>query len=131
MPQFPMIESRRAILERIPDYEVAISDFSGSVLVSLNGQTLAKTSKALLVQETRHSDVFYLPRGDVNLSLLTPTDHSTYCPFKGHASYFSFQDQDQDWDNVVWSYEDPYPEVSELEGYLSFYTDRVEQSVIA
>lgn len=125
MPQFPMIESRRAILERIPDYEVAISQSPKKITVTVGDQIIAESSKALLIEETRHSDVYYLPREDVNLSMLTPTDHSTYCPFKGQASYFSYGDLE----NVVWSYEDPYPEVSELKDYLSFYTDRVKQSV--
>ena len=125
MPQFPMTDSRRPVLERIPDYAVAISDAGKNITVSIADKVVAETSRALLIQETRHKDVYYLPREDVDLSLFEPTDHSTYCPFKGHANYFSYGDLE----NLVWSYEDPYPEVSELKDYLSFYTDRVEINV--
>lgn len=124
MPQFPMTDSRSATLERIPDYAVAISQAAKTITVSVNGQVLAQTSRALLVQETRHADVYYLPREDVDLSLFVSTDLSTYCPFKGHANYFSYGDLE----NLVWSYEDPYPEVAELKNYLSFYVDRVDIS---
>lgn len=125
MPQFPMTDGRRAILAQIPDYAVTISDAGKKITVSINDQVVTETSRALLIQETRHKDVYYLPREDVHLSLFEPTDHSTYCPFKGSASYFSYGDLE----NLVWSYEDPYPEVSALKGYLSFYADRVEIKV--
>lgn len=125
MPQFPMTDSRRPILERIPDYEVAISQAAARVRVSIGDRMIADSTRPLLVRETRHGDVYYLPAEDVRLSLLTRTDHATYCPFKGHASYYSFGASE----NVVWSYEDPYPEVSALKGYLSFYPSQVSQSV--
>ena len=126
MAQFPLTESRRRILEQIPDYEVRITPATQRVRVSHDGVTLADSTQALLVQETRHADVYYVPRSDVDMSNFEATDLSTYCPFKGHASYWSLA---PDLENFVWSYEDPYPEVAALKGYLSFYTDRVQVSV--
>lgn len=121
MPQFPMTESRRKILERIPDYAVAISPAAARVRVSYQGQLIADSAAALLVEETRHAPVYYLPRADVTMQRFERTDLSTYCPFKGHASYWRMGDLE----NFVWSYEDPYPEVEDLKDYLSFYTDKV------
>ena len=122
MPQFPMTESRRPVLERIPDYQVVIKPADKHIVVESNGQILAESNNALLVQETRHQDVFYLPMADINLSLLTPTDHTTYCPFKGHASYWSL---DETLANFVWCYLSPYPEVEEIRSHLAFYEDKV------
>lgn len=125
MPQFPMTDSRKRILEKIPDYAVAIEPANQRVVVRFNGETLADSAAALLVQETRHDDVYYLPRDDVIMDRFTATDLSTYCPFKGHANYWSL---DGGPDNVVWSYEAPYPEVEALKDYVSFYTNKVEVS---
>ena len=125
MPQFPRTDDRQRVLEKIPDYAVAISQAVHAVVVKHDGLVIAESSNALLVEESRHKAVYYLPRSDVDMNLLTRTELSTYCPFKGHASYWSMNGNDQ-LENFVWSYEDPYPEVAEIKDTLSFYTDRVE-----
>lgn len=128
MAQFSMIPERKKILEAIPDYAVTISPALGKVTVKAHGRTIAESAQALLVEETRHADVYYLPREDVDFSLLSRTDHSTYCPFKGHASYWTLEVDGAEEANVVWSYEDPYPEVMDLKDYVSFYANRVDVS---
>lgn len=128
MPQFPVTPTREKILARIPDYAVEIEPAGQRVTVYCQGQAIAESSSALLVRETRHADVYYLPREDVRMEMFTPTDHSTYCPFKGHANYWSLTAGDAEVTNVVWSYESPYPEVEGLRDYMSFYTDRTEIS---
>lgn len=127
MAQFPMSDSRRSTLERVPDYAVNITPATQTVTVKHGNLIIADSSAALLIAETKHQNVFYLPRADVRMDLLISTDHSTYCPFKGHASYFSL-DGDHDLENFVWSYESPYPEVIGLKGYVSFYTSKVTQT---
>ena len=128
MPQFPMTDSRRKVLERIPEYAVAISPYEGTVTVKSGDTVIAESKSALLIQETRHDDVYYLPREDVDLPSLESTDLSTYCPFKGHASYWSYKGN-SDLENFVWSYEAPYEQVDALTGYMSFYTNKVDQVV--
>ena len=125
MPQFPMTDSRRNVLERIPDYAVEITPAGKSITVSHDDNTIAKTDAALLIQETRHDGVYYLPRESVNMDLLEPTELSTYCPFKGDASYWSYKGVPE-LENFVWSYEEPYPEVDGLMDYMSFYTKKVD-----
>ena len=122
MPQFSMNESRRQILEQLPDYSIEITRPQHHITVRSGNIVLAESDEALLLQETQHEDVFYLPRRDVNLSLLTQTDLSTHCPFKGHACYWRLNETRI---NFVWSYEDPYLEVEAIRSYLSFYTDKV------
>jgi uncharacterized protein (DUF427 family) len=128
MPQFPMTDSRRKVLEQIPDYAVVISPYKGTVTIKSGDTVIAETHAALLIQETRHGDVYYLPRKDVDLTLLVATELSTYCPFKGHASYWSYKGN-SDLDNFVWSYEEPYEQVEALTGYMSFYTNKVDQVI--
>ena len=126
MPQFPVTPERARILERLPDYAVDINESNVDLRVEWAGVCLAQTSKALIIKETKHADVYYIPREDVDFQFLNATDHSTYCPFKGHANYWSASNEEEIADNLVWSYEDPYAEVSGLRGYLSFYPDRVQ-----
>ncbi len=140
MPQFPMTDSRRKVLERIPDYAVAISPYNGIVTIKSGHTVIAKTKAALLVQETRHGDVYYLPKEDVDLASLEPAKLSTYCPFKGHASYWSHKtdnelengpenEPENGPENVAWCYETPYKQVEALTGYMSFYTNKVDQII--
>ncbi len=44
------------------------------------------------------------------MSLLKPTAHSTHCPYKGDASYFSIEADGKTLENAVWSYEKPFPQ---------------------
>ena len=130
MPQFPVTPSREKVLAQIPDYAVEISPARGSVTVRIRGQVVAASEQALIIAETKHAPVFYLPRDDVRMAYFERTDHSTYCPFKGHASYWSFKHGGDVEENVVWIYEDPYPEVAGLKNYLSFYTDRAQVAFV-
>ena len=125
-----MIPERQRILQKIPDYAVDIEPSEKQVTVSYDGKVIAQSNRALVIRETRHAEAIYLPRDDVQLARFKPTEHSTYCPFKGHASYWSLELGDGTTeDNVVWSYDSPYPEVADLKGYLSFYTDRTAITV--
>ena len=130
MPQFPVTPAREKTLARIPDYAVELNPANSHVTVTCQGTVIAESSSALVVKETRHADVYYLPREDVNMSMFTATDLDTYCPFKGHASYWNLTiaagADEKIQDNIVWSYETPYPEVEGLKDYMSFYTDRTE-----
>lgn len=125
MAQFPMSDSRRRILSKYPDYRVDASPAARHITVQVDNQLLAESDDALLVQETGHADVYYIPRGDIQMSLLFQTDHSTYCPFKGYARYWSLTGHPTG-KNLVWSYEEPYPEVSSIKDYMSFYPDKVK-----
>jgi uncharacterized protein (DUF427 family) len=80
----------------------------------------------LTVCETKHEPVVYFPREDVRFEALERTDHKSFCPFKGEASYWTLRVADRAEENAVWSYEDPFDEVAGLEDYVAFYADRVE-----
>lgn len=69
----------------------------------------------------------YLPRADIKMDLLKPTAHHTHCPYKGDASYFSIEAGGRTADNAVWSYEQPFPAMAEIQEYLAFYPNRVDK----
>jgi uncharacterized protein (DUF427 family) len=131
MSQFPMTPDRKNVLERYPEYSVLTRPASESVIVVAGEETVAKSKSALVIEESFHAPVYYLPRADVRLELFERTGHSTYCPFKGHASYWSLQLPELVEENVVWSYEDPFVEVVALKDYLAFYNDRPTIEIIS
>ncbi|MBT7647791.1 MAG: DUF427 domain-containing protein, partial [Rhodospirillaceae bacterium] len=74
----------------------------------------------------RHIALYYVPRVDVDMTLLAKTDHSTYCPFKGDASYYTIASGGEQAENATWSYESPFDEFAELGGWLGFYWDKLD-----
>ncbi|WP_238010046.1 DUF427 domain-containing protein [Dactylosporangium sp. AC04546] len=109
-----------------PDHPITIEPSNARVVVRVGEQVIADTHDALTLQEATYPPVYYIPLSDVDGSALQRTDHTTYCPYKGDASYYSIGDLE----NVVWSYETPYPEVSPIEKRVAFYTNRVELTVV-
>jgi len=97
--------------------------------VSVGGQTLASSDRALRLDETGSPARYYLPREDVRTDLLEPTAQHTTCPYKGQASYWSAQVGGQVYPNLVWSYETPIPGAEQIAGLMCFYNERVELTV--
>ena len=126
MPQYERTEDRAAVLDKHPDYAVAMDPHEGRVKVRFADRDVADSSAVLSVGESFHDEVYYFPRDDVDFSCLKRTDHQTYCPFKGYASYWSIEAGGRVAENAIWSYEDPFAEVAGLKDYLAFYGDRVD-----
>ena len=122
---------RESLYHQHPDYRVDLEPNPRRVTVRLAGQTIADSRRTLRVRETRHEPVIYFPREDVRMDLLEPTDHQTFCPFKGEAAYWSVRIEDRVEENAVWSYPDPFEQVAGLKDYLAFYTDRLSQEEAA
>lgn len=110
-------------------HEVTIAPADLHVEVAVNGQVVAKTDRPVALEETGLPTRYYLPRDDVRMDLLRPTDKHTTCPYKGEASYWSLHLGDDVLENVVWSYETPIPSAEGITGLLCFYNDRVELAV--
>ncbi len=104
-----------------PNHVVAIEPFDGRITVNVMDQAVARSDRAFIVKESRHGDVAYLPIEDVDQASLTATDATSYCPFKGHASYWSVTVGDETLDNAMWSYQEPFDECEELRGLVAFY----------
>jgi uncharacterized protein (DUF427 family) len=109
-----------------PDHPITIEPNPSRVLVTVAGRVLADTREALTLREANYRPVQYIPRSDVDMSLLQATDHATYCPYKGDCSYYSVPGGGERSVNAVWTYESPYAAVAEIAGHLAFYPDRVD-----
>jgi uncharacterized protein (DUF427 family) len=109
-----------------PDHPIALAPHPKRVRVKFFGHVIADTTRALAMQEGGYPTVFYFPREDADPSLLVRTDHATYCPYKGDASYFSIRVGDRVSENAIWSYEAPYDSVAPIKNYLAFYPNRVD-----
>lgn len=109
-----------------PDHPITVEPNPHRVVVTLGGQVIADTRSALTLREANYPAVLYLPREDVDMSSLSPTDHATYCPYKGECSYFSIPAGGERSVNAVWSYEAPYESVAVIAGHVAFYPDRVD-----
>ncbi|WP_426227371.1 DUF427 domain-containing protein [Pararhizobium sp. DWP3-4] len=109
-----------------PDHPIVITPNPGRVVVRQGGKIIADSRSALTLREASYPAVQYIPRTDVDMALLLPTDHATYCPYKGDASYFSVLAEGVRLDNAIWSYEAPYDAVAVIRDHLAFYPDRFE-----
>jgi uncharacterized protein (DUF427 family) len=110
-----------------PDHPISIERNSARVVVSVAGDVIADTCDALTLREADYSPVQYIPREDVDLSRLKPTDHATYCPYKGDCNYYSVPSGGKKSVNAVWTYENPYPAVAQIKEHVAFYPDRVDE----
>ncbi len=109
-----------------PDHPITVTYTGGRVRILFAGKVIADSTRALTLNESGYEPVHYLPRADVDMSRLRPTDHTSHCPYKGDASYFSIAVDGHNSVNAVWSYEQPFPAMAEIAGYLAFYPGRVD-----
>jgi uncharacterized protein (DUF427 family) len=109
-----------------PDHPISVDMNPLRVIVSAGGRVVADTREALSLREASYPTVQYIPRKDVDMSLLARTDHHTYCPYKGECAYYSIPCGGKRAVNAVWTYEDPYPALALIKDHLAFYPDRVD-----
>ncbi len=119
----------RPVLEPSAKHPITIEPTEGRVVVRIGDRVVADSRHALTLQESTYPPVQYIPIADVDASVLRRTDTSSYCPFKGDASYYSVETPDGTVDDVIWTYEKPYAAVSEIAGRVAFYRDRAELTV--
>ena len=109
-----------------PDHPITVEANPHRLVVRVAGRIVADTTHALTLREASYPAVQYIPRQDVDMTLLAHTDHATYCPYKGDASYYSIPAGGERLTNAVWSYESPYAAVAAIKDHLAFYPDRVD-----
>jgi uncharacterized protein (DUF427 family) len=108
-----------------PDHPIAITPNPKRVRVSAGGVVIADTTHALTLKEASYPAVQYVPRTDANMALLSRSERTTHCPYKGDASYFSVTAGGKALENSIWTYETPFPAMTEITDHLAFYPDRV------
>lgn len=124
-------EEDEEVLVHPPDpyHRIDVRDSSRHVKVSLGGDVLAETDRPKLLFETGLPTRYYIPEADVRTGLLTPTETTTRCPYKGLASYWSVKAEDQTGQDLVWSYPAPLPEAAKVAGHLCFWNERIDLEV--
>ncbi|HXB84302.1 MAG TPA: DUF427 domain-containing protein [Candidatus Acidoferrum sp.] len=113
---------------KIPNSEhpITIEPNGSRVRITVGGRVVADTTRALTLRESDYPPVLYVPRDDVDMSLLERSDNQSYCPYKGDAAYYSIALGGGRGENAVWTYEAPYDAVAEIKEHLAFYPDRVD-----
>src|ERR1700756_564421 len=109
-----------------PDHPITIERSLKRVVISVGGVVLADSRDALILREAGYPAVLYIPRQDVDMTLLERSAHATYCPYKGDCAYFSIPSDGARAINAVWTYEAPYDAVAAIRNHLAFYPDRVD-----
>ena len=114
-----------------PDHPITVERSSDRVIVRAGGATLADSTATLVLQEANYPPVRYIPFTDVDQTLLASSDTSTYCPYKGDASYRSITALKGPGEDAVWFYHEPYDAVEPIRDHVAFYPDRVEITIQA
>ncbi len=115
----------RVVLQPGPQHPITIEPAATRVTVKTGDTPVAETTAALALREAGYPTVYYVPLADVR-PVLQPSDSTTYCPYKGEASYYSIVTPEGELADVAWSYVTPYPAVSSIAGYVAFYANRVD-----
>jgi uncharacterized protein (DUF427 family) len=110
-----------------PDHPITIEANPSRVVVKVGGKIIADTRNALTLREASYPPVQYIPRRDVNMAELTRSEHTSYCPYKGDASYYSIPAGGDRSLNAVWTYETPFAAMAQIKDYVAFYPDRVDE----
>lgn len=115
----------RPVLTPTAAHPITVEPTGQHVTVRVNGEVIADTDNALTLQEASYPAVQYIPLQDVVTDRLQRSDTTTYCPYKGDAGYYHVDSTD----DVIWTYEQPYPAVAAIAGHVAFYPDKAEITV--
>jgi uncharacterized protein (DUF427 family) len=112
-------------------HPITVEPTEGRVTVRLGGRVVAESTRSLTLREASYPPVQYLPLEDVEADALVPSDRTSYCPFKGTASYYSLRAGDAEAPDSVWTYVSPHDAVAPIAGHVAFYADRVDSVEIS
>jgi len=110
-----------------PDHPISIAANPSRVVVKAGGRTIADTCDALTLREASYPAVQYIPRRDVDMAALMRSEHTTYCPYKGMASYYSIPAGGDRSLDAVWTYENPFEAMAQIKDHVAFYPNRVDE----
>jgi uncharacterized protein (DUF427 family) len=121
--------TERTVLQPTAEHPITVTPTGSHVVVRVNGEVVAETDAALTLQESTYPAVQYAPLVDVTPSALTPSDTTTYCPYKGEANYYHLTAAGTTVDDAIWTYEQPYPAVAQIAGHVAFYETKADVTV--
>lgn len=114
---------------RSPEVRIDALPSSRHVRVLIGGEVVADSVRPTVLYETGLPPRYYLPKSDVRMDLLTPTDSATACPYKGWADYWSVTVGDETYDDIAWGYRTPLPESEAIAGLVCFYNEKVDLEI--
>lgn len=112
-----------------PDHPITVTPTDGTVRVTVGDRVIAESAQALTLQEASYPAVQYIPLSDVEPDVLRPSEHTTYCPFKGDASYYSLAVDGTELADSVWVYREPYEAVAPIADHVAFYPNVAQVSI--
>ena len=115
---------------RDPYHRIDVCNSSRHVRIVASGETIAESHRPVLLFETGLPVRFYIPKTDVRMDLLVPSDYQSHCPYKGTASYYSIKADGDKVKNMVWTYPFPNAEVSKIKDLVAFYTENLDDVFI-
>ncbi len=117
--------SERPVWQPTAEHPITVAPTGRHVTVTVNGVVVAESDGAVTLQESTYPAVQYIPLEDVVPTALAPSETTSYCPYKGEASYFHVADVQ----DAIWTYEQPYPAVADIAGKVAFYPDKAQISL--
>lgn len=118
--------SERPVLTPGPNHPITVEPASARARVYVGERLIAETDSALILREADYPPVPYLPLDAIDPAVLEASDHHTYCPYKGEASYYSLRTERGVAADAVWTYPAPYEAVSEIAGHVAFYPQHAQ-----
>ena len=95
-----------------------------TVVVRAGGAILAETKDALLLEEEGYAPVYYIPREDIGMEFLEPSETRTTCPHKGEATHYDLIAKSGTIRDAAWSYDSPVDGAGDLAGRIAFYPEK-------
>jgi uncharacterized protein (DUF427 family) len=110
-------------------HHITLRDEPAHVEVAIDGEALASSTRAVVLEETGLPPRFYFPRDDVRMDRLVSTRTETVCPFKGQASYWSVTVGGTELRDVAWAYDEPIDSMEGIAGLVCFYSERTDTTI--
>jgi uncharacterized protein (DUF427 family) len=114
---------------RSPETRIDALASSRHVRVMVEGEVVADSNRPTILFETGLPPRYYLPQTDVRMDLLTSTETTTGCPYKGFAHYWSVGVAGETYTDLAWGYRTPLPESEAVAGLVCFYNEKVDIEV--
>jgi uncharacterized protein (DUF427 family) len=107
-----------------------LEELAEAITIELGGETIASTRRAWRVLETSHPPTYYLPRECFRDGALRPAAGSSWCEWKGQATYFDIVSANKTAARAAWTYENPTPGFTAIAGAIAVMAALVDRCTV-